>query len=243
MNALIKVAGPVGQLGKSLGKNLAVNTAASKVPGGKKILGAVRAGGEAKRRAKSGRKAQEQARKSKKPPEIKSIVPNKTSSLEETYFQMRELEKQAADTHKSMGSTFTQGLGQGAAALAATAGIMGGIHGANKLYNKMQTERIWKRLKKENPDLTKTQKDRENFEVLQKFSPDIASNITTARSYLQRAQQTYMAPHEFVKDLTSVQDTRRKGGLAYALENVAGRSVETGLKQAELQNAMDEVWT
>ncbi len=179
-------------------------------------------------------------RKIKPPDKDKEI----TASLRQTYEDMVNLQKEAKHSAPGMGSVFSGALAHaGAGAL-----MVGGLYGAGKLYKKMETERIWKRLKKENPELTKTPQDRENFEVLQRFSPDIAGNVTTARSYLQRAQQTYMAPHEFVKDLASVQDVRRKGGLGYQLEDVAKHSIGTGVdfaslqKKSSLNKAMDEVF-
>jgi len=170
------------------------------------------------------------------------VVKELTASLKETHSDMKELEKIAnrrgrPSYGQSSRGSVAPGLGQIMGGTLATAGagaiIVGGIHGANKLYQKVETERIWNRLKKEYPDLTRSRQDRENFEVLQRFSPDIAGNITTARSYLQRAQQTHMAPHEFVKDLASVQETRGKGGLSRSLEGITNQSLSAGVDFAK----------
>jgi len=66
-----------------------------------------------------------------------------------------------------------------------------------------------------------SKKDRENFEVLQQFSPDIASNIATARSYMTRMKHTSMTPHEFVRDLANVHQITDRSSFGNRLEDVA----------------------
>ncbi len=226
MNTLYKIA----MAGAALKAGLTVG--ASKHPAGRVALKAMDVAGKAntaKNIGKGGVQGVQAARKGAVP-DLNKKPKMVTASVRRTYEDMRELEKDAANTHNapSMGTIFRQGLAGGLAMTAAGATIAGGIHGAKKVYNKVQTERIWNRLKDENPDLTDSPKDRENFEVLQKFSPDVASNITTARSYLQRAQHTNMAPHEFVKDLSSLQETRDRGGFASKLD--VGNAVGGGLQ-------------
>lgn len=116
---------------------------------------------------------------------------------------------------------FMQDYKAGLAGVAATASVMAGVHGANKLYQKVKTERIWNRLKEEHPELTSSPKDRENFEVLQQFSPDIASNIATARTYMGRLKHTGMAPHEFVKDIANIQSTTSRDSFGGHMIDVA----------------------
>lgn len=116
---------------------------------------------------------------------------------------------------------FMQDYKSGLAGVAATASVLAGVHGANKLYQKVKTERIWNRLKEEHPELTSSPKDRENFEVLQQFSPDIASNIATARTYMGRLKHTGMAPHEFIKDIANIQNTTSRDSFGGHMIDVA----------------------
>lgn len=125
-----------------------------------------------------------------------------------TYDDMEELGKDAGFV-----GAFTKAL-PGYAAGAALSGVTLGLaHGGRKLYQNYESDKVWRRLQKENPELTRSREGKENFEVLKRFSPKISGNVTTARSYLQRAQQTGMVPHEFVKDLTQIQSTSDQGGV------------------------------
>jgi hypothetical protein len=101
-----------------------------------------------------------------------------------------------------------------------TLAMIGAIGGAKKLHSHYQSESTWKKIVGENPHMN-TPEHRENFEVLKKFSPSIASNKTTARSYLQRAAHAGMMPHEFVKDLTAIEKTRDDSSLSGTLAKKA----------------------
>lgn len=114
--------------------------------------------------------------------------------------------------------------GTGLAGAAATGTLAVGAYGASKLYDKLKSERIWWQLKKENPELTKGKKAREDFEALQHFSPEVASNISSARSFLKRTSQTDILPHEFVKDLSNMQDNMSRRGLRSGLKDIARNS-------------------
>ena len=124
----------------------------------------------------------------------------------------------------SFRDNLAQGVARGLASTAVAGVALAGIAGASRLHSKMETEAVWNKLRKENPQLASTSQDRENFEVLQKFSPDIASNITTARSYMQRMKHTNMTPHEFVKDLANIQNVRNKDYTGRMLMDVASRT-------------------
>ncbi len=121
-------------------------------------------------------------------------------------------------------ASYIEDYKKGLASAGALASVALGVAGARKLHSKMETESVWRRLQKEHPELTSGASARENFEVLQKFSPDLASNISTARSYMQRMAHTNMTPHEFVKDLTNIQKTRNSSGVGSAIESAASRA-------------------
>lgn len=120
------------------------------------------------------------------------------------------------------GRDFATDATKGLAGAAGVMGLVAATRGAGKLYDKMKTERVWKRIQQERPELTRAQKDRRNFEVLQKFSPDIATNITTATSYLERMKNAPMVPHEFVRDLKDVQS--KGNSLQYQLADTASKT-------------------
>lgn len=130
------------------------------------------------------------------------------------FAKMSALEKVAYS-----GGDFAADLAKGVAGAGAVMGLVAATRGAGRLYENMKTERVWKRLQQERPELTRTKKDRRNFEVLQQFSPDIASNITTAESYMERMKNAPMVPHEFVRDLKDVQSKGQ--GMQYHLTNAA----------------------
>lgn len=114
---------------------------------------------------------------------------------------------------------------KGLASAGALASVALGVAGARKLHSKMETESVWRDLVKENPSLANDSRARENFEVLQRFSPDIASNITTARSYMERMSHTNMTPHEFVKDLAGIQKSKEDtGGVGRSIQLAASRA-------------------
>jgi len=137
----------------------------------------------------------------------------KMANVYKAYEEMKELEKEAefnlADSAKHHA---VNAIGSMATVAA--------YHAGKKIYNKVNTEMVWKKVIARNPELD-TPDAREHFEVLQQFSPAVASNPTTARSYLQRTMHTGMVPHEFVKDLVNLQDTKDKSGFSAAGADVA----------------------
>jgi len=162
------------------------------------------------------------------PPKVASLV--KT-----TYKNMLEMEKMA-NKNANLASTLGTGLATGLGLAAATTGVTAAALGAKKLHSTIKTEAAWDALKKRRPDLTRSRRDRENFEVLQQFSPGIASNVTTLESYMERMKHQVMTPHEFVGDLARIQNdlTSRdpSGDLAFS----AGRSVGGGIEAALKRN-------
>lgn len=146
-----------------------------------------------------------------------SLLKGKIMNQKYNQEDVLDLRNRGQDKQASWGHAF----GQGAAAAASTALITAGVVGANKLYDKIQTERIWKRLKEEHPELTSSPKDRETFETLQQFNPAIASNIATARSYMARMKHTGMTPHEFIGDLARIQSSVDQNSMGRHMIDVA----------------------
>lgn len=109
--------------------------------------------------------------------------------------------------------------------------ITGGIYGANKIYQKTKSESVWKALKKKHPELT-TSADRENFEVLQQFNPSMATNVTTARGFLQRTQNTYVMPHEFVGELANNQSRMNQNSITPELARSTQGAFDTGVRMS-----------
>jgi hypothetical protein len=138
---------------------------------------------------------------------------NKMSSVNHAYEDMIALKKEAADSLADTAKSH-------AVKMALTLGAAGAIGGAKKLYSNHQSENTWGKIVRDHPEFN-TKEHRENFEVLKKFSPSIASNKTTARSYLQRAAHAGMMPHEFVKDLTAIEKTRDDSSLSGTLAKKA----------------------
>lgn len=161
-----------------------------------------------------------------RPPENPEM-PKLSHRIHKTYEDMLKMEKRA-----SFGGRFVDGAAFAGAATLGGAAIGGAIYGAGKIHSKMQTEKVWKELQRRRPDLTKTQKDRENFEVVQKFSPDIASNITTLESYMERINAQMMMPHEFVGDLADIQKTRDDKSFSRGLGEYGMKSFGEGMKAA-----------
>jgi hypothetical protein len=145
--------------------------------------------------------------------ERNTMAINKMASVNHAYEDMVELKKEA---NISLGDEAKKHMVR----VGLTLGTAAAIGGAKKLYSNHQSEKTWKKLVEENPNLN-TDEHRENFEVLKKFSPSIASNKTTARSYLQRAAHAGMMPHEFVKDLTAIEKTRDDSSLSGTLAKKA----------------------
>jgi len=147
---------------------------------------------------------------------MESISKAAHQRLLHTRNKMSELKKEAG-----IGST---ALGVGIGTMMAGGAHMAMNGGVSAVRNKMRegdTEKIWKRLSKTNPQIA-NERGRENFEVLQQYAPDLATNPTVARSYLERAQQYNMTPHEFVKDLVQTQSQiSRQDGFTPTEKSVA----------------------
>lgn len=237
-------AAPLAVLGKGLKIKGNIDSAKNAATGssqGAKKLSAIRDGNisapERNKKSKHSTTIQQKApRRTAKVP--KPPAPPKVASLVRgIHGDMLEIEKEASGS-PSWGKTLGQGLMMGGGIAAASAGVSGAIYGANKLHKNIKTENMWKELKRRRPDLTGGQKDRENFEVLKQFSPDIASNITTLESYMERMKHQMMTPHEFVGDLTKIQKDRSSIGRSGDFADSAGKSMGSGIEMA-LKNRHD----
>lgn len=194
----------------------------------------------------------------------RNVPMNKMASVNHAYEDMVELKKEAArqgglwgngspygaqggyagGSHKPPGYSPRGGGGgketvgdaakKHVAKIGLTLATIGAIGGAKKLHSHYRSESTWKKIVAENPHMNSPE-HRENFEVLKKFSPSIASNKTTARSYLQRAAHAGMMPHEFVKDLTAIEKTRDDSSFSGALAKKASD------KRAELLEILKDL--
>lgn len=132
--------------------------------------------------------------------------------------------KQAFQTFEKQAGPLLDQYKMGLMSAGATATLTMGAVGAAKLYSKYQTESVWRDLKKRRPDLTATQRDRENFESLQRFAPDIVSDIVAATGMMERLKHTNMLPHEFIRDLSQTQKTIDSGSASSRFVDVAQNS-------------------
>lgn len=155
--------------------------------------------------------------------------------LEILKMKMNRLKKEA-----SIGRT----LGNAALGTVAMTGtgmaLTGGISAARNMLKKRKTEKVWDKLKKNNPRLAGNS-GRENFEVLQQFSPDLATNEAVARSYLQRANQYNMTPHEFVKDLTGVQKSIDDSRNSFSADKYMAPGVNLANSMSKNSSLRDEL--
>lgn len=210
----------IGTIGKAIVKDVAKNEVNKAV--GANVL---------KSKTTSASNTYNQVKAKAKAPMVernKKPRPPKLASLGKTYEDMEELEKAAIDWRDAAKGAIGQTIGAVGTALA--------LRGAGNMYKRLKTERTWQKLKKENPRLTRDPKAREHFEVLQQFNPNVASNITTARSYMERMQNLGMVPHEFVGDLVKSHETMHRMGVGRLVEDSAKGSINTGLNYAKMKS-------
>ena len=112
------------------------------------------------------------------------------------------------------GATVAGGLLAGAA-----------VHGVKSLYLAKKHSDSLEYIKKNDPELFKSKNTIDNFEVLKQYAPDLAANGNVAHSYLVRANQLGMTPHEFVKDLVAVQSNIDKGSFGNSASDFAMKNM------------------
>lgn len=137
--------------------------------------------------------------------EVKASL-NLSESSKERLKRIRD-EMKGLSKVADVGSAMMMGAGTALGA----AGIGAAAHGGKKLLQRGRGEITWQKIKRERPELT-DEKSRENFKVLLDFAPSLAKNKQVAMSYLERARQTHITPHEFVKELTQTQSNIDKSG-------------------------------
>lgn len=211
-----KVLGKGGM--KALGGAAKAGNAASQTAGGANQI----------QSARQGNNNMNQSFNNKKTPQLQQQQQNLTKvshRVHKTYDDMKKI--------ASFGESVGKGIGYAGATALGAAGAGALVRGASNMKKKMDTEKMWDKLKDRRPDLTKTEKDRENFEVLQQFSPSIASNITTLETYMDRVKRQNMMPHEFVSDLTSAQKDIDQGSFGRNVEDGIPRSVQKGMEMGQ----------
>lgn len=142
--------------------------------------------------------------------------------LKETYDQMQDLVKEAD------GMNWKAPLAATVAGAAGGAATQAGIKGISNLVRSRKAEKTWDQLKEEHPDLA-NEETREHFDVVKQFAPDLATNPSTARSFLKRMKRTGMAPHEFVDRLTQTQGNIEKGRMSGDIADAASSGLQSGM--------------
>lgn len=146
--------------------------------------------------------------------------------LEETFDQMRGLVKEA----EGMGD-WKKPVAIGALSAVGATGAKAGIKGLGNLMRSRKAENVWGELQEEHPDLA-NEDTREHFEVVKQFAPDLATNPSTARSFLKRMKRTGMAPHEFVDRLTQTQGNIERGRMSGDIADEASSALSKNLPGA-----------
>ena len=136
-------------------------------------------------------------------------------------------------------ASFTAAL----ATAAATSMVGAGAQGIASAYRGHVAENTWKELTKDNRRFDNA-RHRENFEVIKRYSPDLAANKTVLKSYLTRMEQMDQVPLEMVGDMVGAQRQRDDGNLgmlgARAGVQSFGSTLGAGLnKRRELEGMMD----
>lgn len=139
--------------------------------------------------------------------------------------------KIANDTNRkppSIGGIIGRNLAIGAGTVGAGILAAGAVTGVQNLMDRRNHNESLEYIKKVDPDLMRDKSTMDNFEVLKKYAPDLAANKNVAHSYLTRARQLGMTPHEFVKDLAAIQFTISRGSVGsgirdFAMKGIGGR--------------------
>lgn len=152
--------------------------------------------------------------------------------LEETFDQMQDLVKEADG-----GINWKKPLAWGALGTLGAAGMKGGVKGIGNLVRSRKAENTWEELQEEHPELA-NEDTREHFEVVKQFAPDLATNPSTARSFLKRMKRTGMAPHEFVDRLTQTQGNIEKHRMSGEIADEASSAFQSNMPGAsDIQRA------
>jgi len=145
--------------------------------------------------------------------------------------------QKASDFSKQ--ASLSQTVQTAMALTAATAGVGAGIKLIGKGADRLKSEVVWNKLKKQDPTLAKDPVAREHFEVLQQFSPSIASNKTTARSFLDRTRRLGVMPHEMVDQLAGTEDRLSRGSSVNMAINALPSSMSTASNIVSSQRSHD----
>lgn len=105
------------------------------------------------------------------------------------------------------------GLGSKAIAAGTALSLVGVVYGAKKLKDKIKANANWNKVKQSYPHLN-TKKDKENYQILVEYAPALTLQPRVAASYLMRAKEQHLMPHEFIKDLVDITAKRDRGALS-----------------------------
>jgi hypothetical protein len=105
------------------------------------------------------------------------------------------------------------GLGSKAVAAGTALSLVGIAYGAKKLRDKIKANENWNKVKKTYPHLN-TNRDKENYQILVEYAPALTLQPRVAASYLTRAKEQSLMPHEFIKDLVDITAKRDRGALS-----------------------------
>ena len=178
------------------------------------------------------------------------LPPSSKRRLEEVKDDMKALEKEAnigaSEMPKEADSgRYLKDIGRNTAIGAGTAlgtlGLYGAYKGGKGLWDKVQSERSWKKLQQDHPELA-DEDTREHFGVLKRYAPSLAKDPTVARGYLERAQKMNWTPHESVRELAETENaiSRSQEPPIRPMEAVSeGRKMEQ-MKRGSLEEASQE---
>lgn len=165
-----------------------------------------------------------------------SPVTGSANQGEVDMFRLEEVLKQAqAQGVYSGGLEKSAAFGAALATAAATALVGAGAQTVSNAYRGHVAEKTWSNLIGEHKGFNNA-KHRENFEVIKRYSPDLAANKTVLRSYLTRMDQMDQVPLEMVDGMVGTQRSRDDGNLAMTGARQGVQSFGTTLGQGLNKN-------
>jgi len=121
----------------------------------------------------------------------------------------------------SLKQNATGAFGKSIGAIGAAGAIGATVYGAHHLYKKMKGEDRWSQLTSRYPELN-TKSDRDNYNILLEYAPSLTLQPRVAGSYLIRAKEQHLMPHEFIKDLVDIESKRSRTPVSFG-SGFAGR--------------------
>jgi len=118
-------------------------------------------------------------------------------------------------------------LGAGIGAVA----IGGLVHGLSSLKSKYEAENAWKQVLQLHPEFRNNFRARNQFELLAKFSPSLATNASLVADIVKRNLEFEVTPVEFIKQIIDIEKGRTAPYREYITETAKGGIAE-GLQSA-----------